>query len=753
MTVTDGTGFLFEVDDAGVVDEAGEAAGAQGPVDLLVGLNEPQRAAVMHGDGPLCILAGPGSGKTRVITSRIAWLVRERGVRPEEIVAITFTNKAAREMRERVETLLPAGTMKRAWISTFHSMCARILRRDIELLGRGYTRDYTIYDTHDRNQLLKDLLKRANFDLTHYRPAIVGGWISDWKNRGYRDSPEDAFQEGDGIDHEVFDRIRRSYEEAMLANNALDFDDLLIRVVELFDEQHGARDAYARRFRYVLVDEYQDTNRVQYLLARHLASYHGNLAVCGDPDQSIYAWRGADIRNILAFEEDFTGPKLVRLEQNYRSAANILKAAQAVISLNCERKDKDLWTEREAGEPLTVIECGDENDEASEIAGRIHTLVAGGRSPSDIAIFYRANFMQRALESQLRLSQVPYQIVGGVEFYQRREIRDLIAYLKLIVNPKDDVAFQRVVNVPARGVGARSMELLTEWAQDRRLSALDAARSTEALALIRGRAKKSLAVFAQLMENLAPLADQTASYALETVLGETEFTTWLAQQNEEAGPDREGNVDELRTHAEEYDRLYPEGGLRGFLQDIALVSEVDDLEDEAGKVTLMTLHSAKGLEFPVVFIAGCEEELLPHARALEEGEQGLEEERRLFYVGLTRAEDVLFLTWAARRLHFGQETFRSASRFLEEIPPELVEGARAQEEDEEEVLGRYNPAEDVPTIRVGDRVEHDHFGVGTVTRLLGTGINARATVDFPRHGIKQLLLQYANLRVAGGGGA
>ena len=724
------------------------AGPAGGPVDLLAGLNEPQRQAVTHGDGPLCILAGPGSGKTRVITRRIAWLVRERNVRPDEILAITFTNKAAREMRERIEELLPDGALKRGWISTFHSMCARILRRDIELLGRGYTRDFTIYDTHDRNQLLKDMLKKAGFDLTQYRPALVGGWISDWKNKGYRDD-EGTFEEGDGIDTEVFERVRRSYEAAMLANNALDFDDLLIRVLELFEAQHGVRDMYARRFRYVLVDEYQDTNRVQYLLARHLASFHGNLAVCGDPDQSIYAWRGADIRNILAFEEDFAGPKLVRLEQNYRSAGNVLKAAQAVIANNGERKEKGLWTEREDGEPLTVIECGDENDEAAAIAEAIHKHTQNGRAPSDIAVFYRANFMQRALESQLRLAQVPYQIVGGVEFYQRREIRDLVAYLKLIVNPLDDVAFQRVANVPARGIGAKSLETLSGWALDRRLSMLEASRSAEAMAQIRGRAKKGLAAFGQLMENLTPLAGLSASVALETVIEETEFTTWLGQLEEEAGPDREGNVDELRTHAEEYDRLYPDGGLRGFLQDIALVSDVDDLDEGAGKVTLMTLHSAKGLEFPVVFIAGCEEELLPHARALAEGEAGLEEERRLFYVGLTRAEEELCLTWSARRLHFGQETFRQASRFLDEIPADIVEGGTL--DDEEDVLGSYEPTEDVPTIKVGDRVEHDHFGVGTVTRLVGSGVNARATVDFLTHGTKQLLLQYANLTVLGGG--
>ena len=719
-------------------------------LNLLDGLNEPQVAAVSHGDGPLLILAGPGSGKTRVITHRIAWLITERGVDPREILAITFTNKAAREMRERVVRLLPADG---AWISTFHSMCARILRREIETLGT-WTRDFSIYDTHDRNQLLKKLIKEAGFDRTRFRPAQVGGWISEWKNRwALEDNGDTMVVEGeDGMEEEVFERVRKAYEKAMGGNNALDFDDLILKVLALFDQDHGIRDAYSRRFRHVLVDEYQDTNRAQYRITRHLASWHGNLAVCGDPDQSIYAWRGADIRNILDFEKDFGAPKIVRLEQNYRSSATILGAADALISNNRERKDKGLWTDRKGGDAIIVLECGDENDEARQITTQIMGMRARGESLAGVAVFYRVNFMQRALESALRLAHVPYQVVGGVEFYQRREIRDLVSFLRLIVNPVDNIAFLRVVNVPARGVGARSLEVLGGWAADRRLSLLEAVRSSEALAAIRGRAKKGLAAFAGMMDRLGEFRDADGAVALDAVLDEIDFSAWLAQMDDETLVDREANVDELRTHAEEYDRLNPDGGLRGFLQDIALVSEVDDLVEDTDKVTLMTLHSAKGLEFPAVFIAGLEEEILPHGRALAEGidgeEAALEEERRLFYVGMTRAMDHLMMTWARTRLHFGETRYQRASRFLEEIPAEFVEGWDLEGE-EEQVLGVYEPGPESAQLKVGLRVDHEHFGRGTVTQLVGRGINARATVDFVHEGTKQLLVQYANLTVVG----
>jgi DNA helicase II / ATP-dependent DNA helicase PcrA len=676
------------------------------------------------------------------VTHRIANLVTTGQARPGEILAITFTNKAAKEMRERVERLLPG--VRGMWVSTFHSMCARILRQEIECLG-DWTRDFSIYDTSDRNQLLKTVIKACNYDVTQYRPAMVGSWISEWKNTRGKDRPQ---AEG-GMEEEVFAVVYERYQATMRSSNALDFDDLLLKVLEIFDGKPGLRDAYASRFRFVMVDEYQDTNRVQYQLTKHLSSFHGNLAVCGDPDQSIYAWRGADIRNILDFEQDFGAPKVVKLEMNYRSCGNILKAADALIKNNSERKAKELMTDKEDGALLNLLECGDENDESREIARQIKGLRAEGHSLSGMAIFYRANFMQRALESQLSLAKVPYSVVGGVEFYARREIRDLIGHLKLIMNPADDIAFRRIVNVPKRGVGDKGLGTLANWAADRRVSLLQAASSEEALESIRGRAKKGLASFAGLMEALHGCKEKAASDALEELLLSMEYDSWMAQMDDGNREDREANVEELRTHAKEYDRLNPEGMLRGFLEDISLVSEVDGLQEGAESVSLMTLHAAKGLEFPVVFVAGLEEELLPHSRSIDEtgGGDGLEEERRLLYVGMTRAQERLSLSFAAYRMHFGQTSARMPSRFLEEIPAELIEGFEP-DKDAEDLLGVYEaPNSTYGSLRVGDRVRHDHFGNGSIERLLGSGINARATVHFPRHGNKELLLQYANLEV------
>ncbi|HED64785.1 MAG TPA: hypothetical protein ENJ09_04430, partial [Planctomycetes bacterium] len=460
--------------------------------EILRSLNEAQREAVVYGDGPMLILAGAGSGKTRAITSRIAYLVATARAAPHEILAITFTNKAAREMRDRVERAMGERGM---WISTFHSLCARILRRDIE--GRGpWTRDFTIYDTSDRNLLLRTLTKELGYDTQRFRPQMLASWISEEKTRRFDRGGGEVGSEDGSLEMEVFVRVRDRYRAAMRANNALDFDDLLVETLTLFEEHPGVRDQYARRFRHVLVDEYQDTNRIQYLLVRHLAGHHGNLAVCGDPDQSIYAWRGADIQNILDFEEDFAGGgltpvKVVKLERNYRSTACILGAAQGLIEHNRSRKEKNLVTDRESDDRVVVVECADENDEANEIAARIQALVKEGVAADSIAIFYRVNFMQRALERSLRFSGIPYQIVGGVEFYQRREVRDLVSYLHLIVNPKDDVACRRVLNVPSRGIGDRSVERLSNWAAGRGVSLLAAVRSEEARSEIRGRAKKS----------------------------------------------------------------------------------------------------------------------------------------------------------------------------------------------------------------------------------------------------------------------
>ena len=722
--------------------------------DLLQGLNPAQVEAVTHAGGPLLILAGAGSGKTRVITSRVAWLASGHGVAPWEILAITFTNKAAGEMRARVEALEVA---RGAWISTFHSLCARILRRDIGVL-EGYTRDFSIYDTADRNALIKDLLKAAQFDTTRFKPAALGAWISDAKNRYVTAAGALSNDPGGGIDDEVFERVAASYESAMRDRNALDFDDLLLKVLEIFERHPGVRDGYARRFRHVMVDEYQDTNRVQYLLMRHLAGFHRGLTVCGDPDQSIYAWRGADLRNILDFELDFPGVRVVRLEQNYRSSGNILAAAQAVIRHNRQRKEKELWSERGPGELLVHRECADEDDEAREIAFQIRALEKAGKSRDEIAIFYRVNFMQRALERALRLARIPYQIVAGTEFYQRREVKDLIAYLKLMVNPRDDEAAKRVINVPARGVGQKSIETMANWAQDRRLPLLSAAASSELREGIRGRARAALAGFTELMIRLSDLRDAPALEAIERVIESIGYYAWIERNSEQDDVDRAANVDELRSHAEAYDRLNPEGGLRGFLQDVALVSDSDAYEEGQAKVAMMTLHAAKGLEFPVVFIAGLEEELLPHARAMAEvtsdgaGDAGVEEERRLFYVGMTRAKQRLLLTNARIRRHFGQDHYAMPSRFLEEIPPELIEGFDS-EADADEFLGDYEGETAGPELALGDWVEHSDFGLGRVLLLRGSGVNARATVAFSNYGEKQLLLAYAKLRRLPGAGS
>jgi ATP-dependent DNA helicase UvrD/PcrA len=753
---------------------------SRGSADLLGDLNPAQREAVLHGSGPLLILAGAGSGKTRAITRRIAYLVTQRGVAPEQILAITFTNKAAGEMRERVEQLLPPAATEgrgRVWLSTFHSLGARLLRREIEQLGQGYTRDFTIYDTADRNLLLKSLIESTGFDATRYKPALLGAWISEKKNAalgdaelgiereaagtGEREAPDRA--DLLGMDELVFRRVSQAYDEAMRKNNALDFDDLLLKLLELFERAPGLRDLYARRFVHVLVDEYQDTNRVQYRLMRHFASFHHNLAVCGDPDQSIYAWRGADVRNILDFESDFPAAKVVRLEQNYRSTQNILDAAQAVIRKNRMRIDKELWSEKGPGAPLCLTECADEDDEAREIVAQLRGLEFQGIRCDQAAIFYRANFMQRALERALRLATIPYQIVAGTEFYQRREIKDLVAYLRLIVNPQDDEAAKRVINVPGRGIGDRSIELLAQWAQDRRASLLVAAASGEVREQLRGKAKHALEAFGALMARLGALRDAPAAQALAQVLDETKYYEWLDRTADESDVDRAANVDELMTYALDFDRQEPDGKLRGFLQDIALVSDTDSYAASQPKVTLMTLHAAKGLEFPVVFIAGVEDELLPHARAVDEAprpEFAVEEERRLFYVGMTRAKERLFLTWAQVRRHFGQDSYCRPSRFLAEIPQHLIESGdkSGRAGDGSDLLGEFAPAgppdsvgsvggeSAIESFSPGEWVEHDHFGRGRVVSLLGRGINARATVDFPQHGQKQLLLAYAKLR-------
>jgi len=714
--------------------------------ELLTDLNEPQRRAVLHGDGPLLILAGAGSGKTRVITRRIAHLVATGRARPHEILAITFTNKAAAEMRHRCEAFFP---VKGLWIGTFHATCARLLRREIEITGK-YTRDFSIYDTYERNQLLKQSIKDLGFDVQRFRPAALGAWISATKNMPF-DGRRQTRAPG-GFEGEVYEQVRQRYLATMQAANALDFDDLLLLVLELFESHPGLRESYARRFRHVLVDEYQDTNLVQYKLTRHLSSFHGNLAVCGDPDQSIYGWRGAEIRNILDFERDLGGERaveVVKLEHNYRSVRPILSVAQGLIQHNVARKEKELIPTRESERKVRVLECGDENDEARAIVAGVREAGGRGFGPDKMAVFFRTNFMQRALERAFRLAGIPYQIVGGVEFYERREVRDLVSYLRLVVNPRDDAACARVLNVPARGVGDKSVEELTRVAAERGLALAAFLQTPEALETVKGKARKGLESFAALLGELAPRAGGPAELALSALIERTNYFAYLAQGEAAEAAARVENVEELLAGAREYDLENPEGGVRGYLEEVALVSDVDGFEEASPRVTLMTLHSSKGLEFPVVFIAGLEEGLLPHVLALEDDpERGAEEERRLFYVGLTRAMDELLLTHARMRLHFGETSWQTPSRFLGELPREWLDVPDEEAEDDGPVIVAEEDEQDpYGGLTVGARVEHEHFGYGVVEGTRGEGASMKVTVHFAAAGTRMLVAQYARLKV------
>ncbi len=724
----------LEAQPAGPVELPGGSAA------LLEGLNPEQRAAVTHATGPLLILAGPGSGKTRVITRRIAWLVAQgtgaaRGAAGDHV----HQQGRARDARARRAPAAGEGPVD----------------QHLPRPGRAHPAA--------RDRAPGPGLDARLHDLRHARPQPAaaqdpvrvelrlgalqaGGRRAPGSARGRTAPPTPRCPPTTASRPRRWASSRAPTTRRCAKNNALDFDDLLLKLLELFESQPGVRDAYSSRFKFVMVDEYQDTNRVQYEITRHLSAWHKNLAVCGDPDQSIYAWRGADIRNILDFEQDFGAPRVVKLEQNYRSTRNILEAAQAVIAHNRARKQKStISASGEAGEQLCVCECGSRGrrgarDRAADRgpARARHAALAGRRSST------APTSCSARSESALRRGSLPYRIVAGVEFYERREIRDLLAWLKLAVNPADDVAFLRVVNVPARGIGEKSLAELAQFAADRRIPLAQAVRSSEIAARIRGRARAGLAAFAKLLDKLQALAERPAAVAIDGAARRD-------RRGSLAGGDGGRDAGRPRRPTSTSCSRTPSSGtrrprrrrlarnLRGFLQEVALVSETDQPEAENERVTLMTLHAAKGLEFDAVFIAGCEEELLPHARALAETrggdpDAGLEEERRLLYVGMTRARKRLFLTWARERMQFGSFSVRRPSRFLEELPRALVESTEEEAFPAEDAL----PAE--PGFKAGDRVEHAHFGRGTVVRVQGTGVNARATVRFPAHGERQLLL-------------
>ncbi len=714
---------------------------------LLAGLNEPQREAVTHGEGPQLILAGAGSGKTRVLTHRIAYLLATGAAQPHEILAITFTNKAAAEMRDRAE-LLVGRRVRAMWLMTFHAACARMLRADGARLG--YTRQFTIYDTADSRRLIKRCLDELGIDPKRFTPAAIGSQISDAKNR-LRDSDEYGRLVGSFFEQTVAD-VYRLYERELHRANAMDFDDLLVRAVDLLTLFPEVRERYAGSFRHVLVDEYQDTNHAQYRWLALLTEKHRNLMVVGDDAQSIYGFRGADIANILEFEDAYPDAQVVKLEQNYRSTQTILDAANALIANNRGQKPKSLWTDVGAGDPITIRELDDEHAEARFVAGEIQRLADEGCARSEIAVFYRTNSQSRVLEDVLVRAEIPYQVIGGTKFYDRSEVKDAIAYLTVLVNQQDVGSFTRIVNSPRRGIGTTSVSRLLAHSNTTGETVWELAAAPEDVPGLGAAAIRALRRFMSTMERLRERAAGGAevSVLLQEVLTETGYLDALEAERTIEAQGRIENLQELVNVAAEYDaevggRGTADPSLAEFLQEIALVADADARRDDDGLVTLMTLHNAKGLEYPIVFIIGCEEGVFPHSRALDEG--GLEEERRLCYVGITRAQRDLYLTCARARTVFGARQFGAPSRFLAEIPARLTDvlaqeprgaaaGVRSRMTSWSSGAGRWEAAVGTPsresrapavssgesTLRLGDDVVHAAFGEGVVTGLEPGGI-------------------------------
>jgi ATP-dependent DNA helicase UvrD/PcrA len=709
---------------------------------LLDDLNPAQREAVVAGDGPLLVLAGAGSGKTRVIAYRIAWLLLHRGLSPRHLLAVTFTNKAAGEMARRVEALLAPAGIRAPLIATFHSACVRILR--VHGHHVGLSPGFTIYDEDDRLALVKECMKDGELADRSFTPSAAVHRISYLKNQMVAVS--EALRDARGPWEKKAALVYSRYDKRLRETGAVDFDDLLLMVVRLLAEIPDVLAYYRGLWRSVLVDEYQDTNRAQYRIVRLLTQEHRNVCVVGDSDQSIYKWRGADIRNILDFEDDFPGTKVVRLEQNYRSTRSILALAAGVIGHNVQRKDKTLWTENPVGEPSRVYRAWDEHDEASFVAQSLLGLRGEGTPWEGIAVFYRTNAQSRVLEDALRRARIPYVIVGGVRFYERKEIKDTLAYLRLAVNPADDVAFRRAIGAPSRGIGPGTLARLDDEAARRGRPLL--AVAADPPADVRGKAGRALPEFAALVARLAGQRRDLAPPAfIDLVLEQSGYRDTLRRERAPEAEARLENLEELVAAAEEFTHQEAEPTLEGFLDGVALVSDVDELKDGEGRVTLMTLHSAKGLEFPAVFMTGLEEGVFPHARALSDPDE-IEEERRLCYVGVTRARQRLTLSWALHRRVHGYGV-GEPSRFLREMPEDQLlplNGGRFQERAEPALaVPRYEPEEESWPIKVGARVRHARFGEGLVVGVERDGADTVVTVGFASVGRKRLSLQYAQL--------
>ena len=724
---------------------------------LLTGLNKEQQQAVQHTEGPLLILAGAGSGKTKVLTVRVAYLLAQ-GVNPYEILAITFTNKAAKEMKSRVEGLV-GDVANRIWLSTFHSFCAKFLRFEIDSF-LGYNSNFTIYDTSDSQAVIKAALKALNLDDKYYPVGAMIAAISDAKNQllfasDFRKQARDFYQQ------KVAD-VYEYYERELRKNNALDFDDLLLVAVKLLQSNAAVLDKYSHRFRYVMIDEYQDTNHAQYLLAKLLASHWKNIAVVGDADQSIYAWRGADIQNILDFEKDYPNCTSIKLEQNYRSTKIILDAANAVIDNNEGRPEKNLWTDKTEGAKIQHFTAQSEHEEAAFIGDTIakkhdiHDVLYG-----DMAILYRTNAQSRVLEEALIKRALPYTMVGGTKFYDRKEIKDVLAYLRVLYNPFDDLSLLRIINVPKRSIGATTVAKLQEYARANGTSLFMTLTQLHLIDSIKGKTKEKLEEFGILIFTLvSEMENRTVLDILESILDRTGYLAQLEESTDPQDQARAENIGELLSVAKDFQDTNPSGTVEDFLEQVALVNDVDSFEQEEAKVTLMTLHAAKGLEFPIVFLCGLEEGLFPHSRTLMNPEE-IEEERRLAYVGITRAEKELYISNATTRTVFGRTSSYLPSRFIDEIPEELVDGLRAKRKVPDDIK-RHVPQhmsvtsrpvtkpivrnEVIADWKVGDTAIHSKWGNGKVINVTGEGAGMKLTIEFPTQGVRVVMAKFAPVK-------
>ena len=724
---------------------------------LLDGLNREQQQAVQHTEGPLLILAGAGSGKTKVLTVRIAYLLAQ-GVNPYEILAITFTNKAAKEMKSRVEGLV-GDVANRIWLSTFHSFCAKFLRFELDNF-LGYNSNFTIYDTSDSQVVIKAALKALNLDDKYYPVGAMISAISDAKNKlmfasDYRKQSRDFYQQ------KVAD-VYEYYERELRKNNALDFDDLLLIAVKLLQSNAAVLEKYSKRFKYVMIDEYQDTNHAQYLLAYLLSSHWKNIAVVGDADQSIYAWRGADIQNILDFEKDYPNCTSIKLEQNYRSTKIILDAANAVIDNNEGRPEKNLWTDKVEGAKIQHFTAQSEHEEAAFIGDTIvkkHDI--HGVPYGDMAILYRTNAQSRVLEEALIKRALPYTMVGGTKFYDRKEIKDMLAYLRVLYNPFDDLSLLRIINVPKRSIGATTVSKLQDYARENGTSLFMTLTQLHLVDTIKGKTKEKLEEFGILIFTLvAEMDDKSVLDILEAILDRTGYLAQLEESTDPQDQARAENIGELLSVAKDFQDTNPTGTVEDFLEQVALVNDVDSFEQEESKVTLMTLHAAKGLEFPIVFLGGLEEGLFPHSRTLMNPEE-IEEERRLAYVGITRAEKELYISNATTRTVFGRTSSYLPSRFIDEIPAELVDSLRAKRRTPDDIkptVPRHMSVASRPVTKpiirneviadwkVGDTAIHSKWGNGKVVNVSGEGAGMKLTIEFPTQGVRVVMAKFAPVK-------